>query len=190
MAQHHQTGPDVSTVTSLPGTMWLEVEICVSNDVSQSSIRGEDRIAVSTRTCKGNGREPAKDEPTSHSRPVVVICAVASPSGRMPHVGPRMAWSMAISCLPWSNQALAFKLARRSRKTSQRRAGRTVSRHQATSSSLTTQTRARLVRSRWMYDSVWTVWSSRPVRPPMSTRSNYNIEVRKSRVQVRHAGRC
>ena len=65
-----------------------------------------------------------------------------------------------------------------------------MSRHQATSSSLTTQTRARLVRSRWMYDSVWTVWSSRPVRPPMRTRSNYDIEVRKSRVQVRHAGRC
>lgn len=159
IAQHHQTGPVVSIVTSFPGTRWLDVEICVSNDVSQSSaeqVADDSSVAARERKPKGTtGDRGRTDIPFQTCRRDLS----AGQTKRKNTTGRSQ------RCMVNFDLVLALRPQRKAIKSDGflptaelRRAGRrTVSRHHATSSSLTTQILSRCLRCLCRYDSVWTV---------------------------------
>jgi hypothetical protein len=120
---------------------------------------GAPRQPPRTHTTQSTGHAPRFQR-----SPRVVRTALSTPTGSSPHVGPTRAWSTAIVWPPYT--------AREGQLGTMPQAGkRTVSRTQPTVSSVTANTRARLVRSLCKSASVCTVWSSRPESPPRMTSS-------------------
>lgn len=159
IAQHHQTGPVVSIVTSFPGTRWLDVEICVSNDVSQSSteqVADDSSVAAGERKTKGTtGDKGRTDIPFQTCRRDLSAGQTKrkDSTGRSQRCVVNFDLVLALRPQTQGNKSDGFLQA-----AELRRAGRrTVSRHHATSSSLTTQILSRCLRCLCRYDSVWTV---------------------------------